>query len=100
MGGEGKGNKDGAILVGKEGDGTAKTISQVTAYPIRQDETHGFWSCTGTHQRPTGTVCVCVTLCFCIIQRQKDKEGEFNGVSQGEAPLFPLIKHAGSALAP
>lgn len=44
-------------------------------------------------------LCVCVTVCVHVSQRQKDKEGEFNGVSQGEAPLFPLIKHAGSALA-
>lgn len=45
-------------------------------------------------------VCVCVSAHVRISYRQKDKEGEFNGVSQGEAPLFPLIKHAGSALAP
>lgn len=51
-------------------------------------------------RNPCGTVCVCVSECVRIGLRQKDKEGEFNGVSQGEAPLFPLIKHAGSALAP
>ena len=49
---------------------------------------------------PSGPVCLCVTLCVRVSHRQKDKEGEFNGVSQGEASLFPLIKHAGSALAP
>lgn len=40
------------------------------------------------------------SVCVCVSQRQKDREGEFNGVSQGEAPLFPLIKHAARALAP
>lgn len=43
---------------------------------------------------------LCVTLCVHVSPRQKDKEGEFNGVSQGEASSFPLIKHIGSALAP
>lgn len=52
------------------------------------------------HTGDRSDLCACVSLCAPVSQRQKDKEGEFNGVSQGEAPLFPLIKHAGSALAP
>lgn len=30
-------------------------------------------------------LCACVSLCAPVSERQKDKEGEFNGVSQGEA---------------
>lgn len=79
--------------------GAADTIDRVMCYPIKPHERHDFWSCTGTHQRPIWN-CTCVSVCVRKSQRQKDKEGVFNGVSQGEAPLFPLIKHAAGALAP